>query len=673
LGAALGAALGLLGQAAVMLFGGAPMGGVAPSFVARLCGVLLTAAGYATILLTASLMTAPTVRWAAGRVLAAAVTTVLVTALVAGHVVGVVVRVLSGSFLTRGALEFFWNGQESAVRALKTTYATHLVAIVASGLVVACVGGAYLFKTLGRGGNAGRAVRQLKVAAVILSAFGLSLLALPVRTAMARSLGRTTPEIALLSSLTVAPAWSEEAEPGEAPAVAPRIVPEGPPRVFAAQWKKEVEERRGARPNVLLVVIDSLSTRHLGYFGYERPVTPNLDRIAARSMRLRRTWATATHSNYAQPAIVSSLFPRRVPWLDQYDRLDYPRVLLHDVFHLAGHATATISSQDQNWQGILKFERTSTPTYLWHAPDHDGPTVDIVSEKVVPDEVTAERAIAWMEAHKKEPFSLYVNFQIAHFPYSLPEGQAGAHSPAHMPATANFLGWDEADAPTMVNRYDNAVAYVDAQVGKIEGYLARTGQLDDTLWVITADHGEMLGEHRVFAHGTSLHEGEARVPLLVHFPRKVAAADVLVPVSHLDVLPTMLDLAGLPSHPAFQGHSFADPAAFAAKRTGIFFNTQGFRMTEGVVCFPWKLWIDRTGGALVRLYDLERDPGETKNLALDHPEISRSLSRMLAAQMRAQLDYHDVGSIAMRETRHAPRMLQCPDLPRKFAHEGEAR
>lgn len=655
--------MGLLGQAAIMFFGGAPSGGIAPGLGARLGGVLLTAAGYAALLLMTSIMTAPTMRWAIGRAVSVTLTTLIVTGLVALHVVGVAVRIVSGAFLTRGALEFFLNGQESMFRALRTTYAMHVAVVAAIGLTVAVLYAVYLFQALRRDGNTQRAARLLGISTALVATAGIALLVLPARAAMAMGLSRTTPEMALLSSLQTVPAWSEEVSPDEQGGPPPRRVVEGVPRIVGTEWEDFVANDDSARPNVLLVVIDSLTTRHLGYVGYSRPITPNIDRIAARSMRLLRAWATATHSNYAQPAILSSLFPRRIPWLDQYTRLDYPRVLLHDVFHRAGHTAATISSQDQNWQGIARFEETATPIFLWHAPDYDGPRVDIISEKVVPDHVTAERAIAWMKSHQDKPFSLYVNFQIAHFPYGLPDGVAPRYTPAYYPHTANFVRYGETEKPILTNRYDNAIAYVDAQVGKLEQYLSQSGLLDKTILVITADHGEMMGEHGVVTHGKSLFEGEARVPLLVHYPPKVAPRDVLTPVSHLDVLPTISDLAGIPPHPAFQGHSFANPAAHAAKRVGIFMNTQGYQMTEGVICYPWKLWIDRTEGNIVRLFHLDDDPNENRNLAKAKPAVSRALSRMLGAQMRAQIDYHAPHNQAMRDSRFAPRLLTCPDLP----------
>jgi hypothetical protein len=83
-------------------------------------------------------------------------------------------------------------------------------------------------------------------------------------------------------------------------------------------------------------------------------------------------------------AILSSLFPRRGTMLDQYGRLDYPRFLSHDLFHQLGYRTATISSQDETWQGMRRFEDTGTPTLFVHAPDYTGQHIDTGTERSCP-------------------------------------------------------------------------------------------------------------------------------------------------------------------------------------------------------------------------------------------------------------------------------------------------
>ncbi len=146
----------------------------------------------------------------------------------------------------------------------------------------------------------------------------------------------------------------------------------------------------------------------------------------------------------------------------------------------------------------------------------------------------------------------------------------------------------------------------------------------------------------------------------MHWPAHLKPADVDEPVSQLDILPTVLDLLGMPPHPAFQGRSFADATAHAHETTGIFMNIQGLRSAEAVICWPWKLIVDRTAREVL-LYNLERDPEEKENLVERESLIAETLRVTLAAQINAQLQYHKKGNPELSE-RYAPRLLACPSL-----------
>jgi len=418
------------------------------------------------------------------------------------------------------------------------------------------------------------------------------------------------------------------------------------------------------RPNVLLIMLESVGMNHVGYAGYRRPgsghsVTPNIDRLAAGSLRMNRAWTTATHSNYAQMAILSSLFPRRSAGLDTYKRLDYPRVLLHDFLHALSYRTATISSQDETWQGMLRFESTGTPTLFFHSRDHQGPLVATGTEKIVPDHLTAERVRRLILARQSEPWGVYVNFQMTHFPYKLPPGSKGPYEPATPdPKKFRYLSYPEAELDVVLNRYDNALSYVDEQVGTLVDSLRETDQLDNTIVVLTSDHGELFHQHGMVTHGRSLYDAEARVPLLIHWPDVIEARSSDAPVSHLDILPTLAELLRVAPHPSFQGESFAQPDLIDHKRKAIFMNIQGMRTAEAIVCWPYKL-IKARQQRRPELYDLERDPREEEDLFHDGSTEAQHLLRLVRAQMKAQLDYHHPSNQPLRDERYAPRMLTC--------------
>ncbi len=662
LGVVLGLCLGVLDQVIVPAFGSAPIdGGPAPGFAERVVGLLLTAAGYGLVLLLSSVVLAAPLRWKAGRWGAVVVTSALAAVLFAAHLLAVVVRFLSGSYVTLGAVEFCLNSWHHFVHAALVGYPGYTASWFGVSLAFAALSGVYMFRTFRLDAAGARATRGLYVSGVVLGVVIALGVTAPVPSAFAAATSRTTPELVMMATLdngdsTADRIVASKSEKGSVPRVEP-----GPPLSAGRIWNKAIAAAPHNGPNVIMLTLESISIHHLGYFGYPRAATPNLDKLAQQSLRMRRTWTTATHSNYAQPAIISSLFPRRGYGFDVYKRLDYPRVLLHDMFHRMGYATATITSQDESWQGMQRFETTSTPTFFWDSANYQGYHIDTGSERDVPDDKTVDELEKWISSQHGH-WALYVDLQATHFPYKLPPGAPAPFQPSDpTPGAFTYLGYPRKDRQKAINRYDNALHYVDIQIGRIAHYLEQTGQLDSTLWVITADHGEMFFDHGMVTHGKTLYEGESRVPLLVHWPDRVKPANVDEPVSTLDILPTIADLVGVPPHPAFQGRSFVNPAEHAEEHTAIFMNIQGLRSADGIVCWPWKLIVERTGRE-VHLFNLEKDPGELHDLVGKNLRVATALVNTLETQMRAQVAYHRLRSTT-RKHRYAPRLLTCPLLP----------
>ena len=308
----------------------------------------------------------------------------------------------------------------------------------------------------------------------------------------------------------------------------------------------------------------------------------------------------------------------------------------------------------------MRFETTKTPVYRWHAQSYDGEHLDIGSELAVPDDVTVDHALRWMDDQAK-PWALYMNLQATHFPYRIPAGEPTPFTPTEPDAGSfNYLRYPRSDREVALNRYDNALSYVDRQLGRIEQHLRATGQLDSTIWIITADHGEMFFEHDMVTHGKTLFDSEARVPIMVHWPSHLKPMSVDAPVSNLDVMPTFADLVDLPPHPSFQGKSLLSASSGEEDARAIYMNIQGLRTSEAVVCWPYKLIVEHAGGH-VRLFDLEQDPGELRDLASKKVRVSESLRQTLRGQMRAQVEYHGKDD-SFRTVRYAPRLARCPNV-----------
>lgn len=566
--------------------------------------------------------------------------------------VGEAFRVSSGAALNLGTLEFLFEGLSHLLIPLLIEYSEFALGLTALTLL----SGVGFFLVLAHPSEP--RASSLGLAARGVFSFGLLVFLLHVLTTpgMAASGGlRRTADLALLSSIAARLDESEEIERHENQSP----IHAGAPLASGGLWVQGVTHLDGPRPDVVIIMLESVGLQHLGYEGYSRGVTPHLDRIAESSVRFRVARTTATHSNYAQMAVLSSLFPRRYSGLDTYRRLDYPRVLWHDFLGNAGYTTATHSSQDETWQGMLRFQSTESKTSFHHSRTYEGEHLHMGSERIVPDEVTATRAIQWME-RTSGPLGLYLNFQSTHFPYKIPAGAVRRFQPeTTTPGQVHFLAYPETERKRVINRYDNALEYVDIQVGRIYDYLESNGRLDNTLLIVVADHGELFGQHEMVTHGRSLYDAEARVPLLVHFPARYAARDVMTPVSTLDVLPTIASVLQIPPHPAFQGRSLWHEDVESER--AIFMNIQGMKSQDAVICSEKKLIHDRSDGRFL-LFDLARDPQERTNLFDSRPQLAHELHQLLSNQMRAQMSYYSVRKPEQRRQSFAPRLASCPAM-----------
>lgn len=666
LGAVLGLALGVLGQTAVHAWSAASVEAT-PWPSQRLLGVLTLSAGYALVAIVVSglsLRIFGALLKSVSRATRCAVvaTAVVLSALAFVHVVGLVVRVLSGAHLSLGAITFCIGSWEHFLHAGVSGYVRFTLPAVVGIAVMGCGLGFMLRRMARLPASNIRGEREL----LVQGAAGLTLLLVaffaPVSERYLRGVASTTPELALIESLVDVPLGSARVRTeSERQAL---VALQSPPLAAGSMWQASLAPAGADAPNLLLITLESVTPKHMRAFGYHRTVTPHLDELASRALVAPRAWTTATHSNYAQMAILSSLFPRRMGSLDMYRRIDYPRLLLHDFAFEKGYATATISSQDENWQGMLRFQQTATPTFFYHATDYEGPHLDTGTEKVIPDHVTAERAARWID-EQKGPWQLYVNFQATHFPYAIPKNAPRPFEP-HVPRGAfSYVGYDQEDVGRVVNMYDNALSYVDAQIGRLKSHLEQRGQLHKTIWVITSDHGEMFYEHGLATHGRTLYDAEARVPFIIHYPDVLAPAEIDQPVSHVDILPTILALLSADPYPGYQGRNLLEPPSPADPPRAIYMNIQGWTHVDAIVCEPYKLIVDNSKHR-VELYDLERDPTEKNDLSANEPRIVDELSTVLEAMILAQERYHS-GDTTYRTRSFAPRMLPCPRLPRPGA------
>jgi arylsulfatase A-like enzyme len=397
-----------------------------------------------------------------------------------------------------------------------------------------------------------------------------------------------------------------------------------------------------ARPNVLVVMLESIPWARL--FGpLARPEsTPRLLTFAGESVNFSRAYATATHSDYAQTSILASLHPRKFEQHDYFTDLTYPRTLFWDLFQPLGYRTALFSCQNEGWGNMAAFLRTPALETFRHSPDWpSAPRRGDGSESKVFESTPVSAFLAWVDAAPARPFAAYLNFQATHYPYVVPPGEPEPFAPSAIDFPTTFLSYPLDKIPVMENRFHNALAYVDRQFGRLIDGLATSGVLENTVFVVVSDHGEAFYEHGIPTHGTTLHEEQLRTAMFIRVPG-LAPRTVEAPVSVLDAVPSIVAALGLPEHGNFQGRSDVLSPSYdgqIAAARGLPFTIQGMTREDGILLGDWKLIVNWSRGERA-LFDLARDPDERANLAAANPARVADLDRELARLALEQLAYY---------------------------------
>jgi arylsulfatase A-like enzyme len=428
-------------------------------------------------------------------------------------------------------------------------------------------------------------------------------------------------------------------------------------------------------PNVLLLVLDTVRAESLSLHGYQRDTTPQLARWARRGVKF--DWAIAP-SCWTFPSHCT-FFTGQWPFqLSSHWNhvLDTPNPTLAEFLRARGYLTAGfaanthyISYESGVNRGFVHYEdfvlspRTILDTAAlghWIA-ERTLPSADYYHRKWDMYRSRDARKINgafldWLSQNRgaKRPFFAFLNYLDAHGPYLVPESQAvrfglRPESRREYEMMLDSWGIDKTrlsgrDVGLLHDGYDDCIAFLDHQIGALLDELERRDSLRNTVVIITSDHGEEFGEHKIFGHGFSLYLYESHVPLVIIAPSVPAGRTITDPVSLRDLPVSIVDLLGLADRATFPGRPFADhwrtgsdtvafPATpalseaffpnFAPDNQGAIGPTQrGYTMS--LVTRGWHYLRDGTGAEA--LFDLKDDPGESLNQLRILPDAPARLS-----------------------------------------------
>jgi arylsulfatase A-like enzyme len=324
----------------------------------------------------------------------------------------------------------------------------------------------------------------------------------------------------------------------------------------AVGWAAEKARRQASGPNILLITIDTLRADHLSCYGYSRLTSPHIDRLAQQGVRFRSAYSPIPLTGPAHSSLLTSVYPQQHGATINGMKISAkPRpVTLAQLLHRNGYRTAAFVSAWPLKKGIAGLGRgfdVYNDKFTYH--------YKLVNSARRADEVTAA-ALAWLQKPRKRPFFLWVHFFDPHSPYEVHSGFTDLASNPDAFGEIRMDGQSDPEVAQRVFAYDSEIAFTDHQVGKLVHALEALHLREKTLLVLTADHGENLGENGYVGHGDRIDQPIVHIPLIFSFPGVIPAGKVpKVDASLVDVMPTLLEYAGIPVQIPIEGRSLKSP------------------------------------------------------------------------------------------------------------------
>jgi len=369
--------------------------------------------------------------------------------------------------------------------------------------------------------------------------------------------------------------------------------------------------------NVVEVVLESTGTRYLGLYGAEFPTTPRLEAEARHGLVFDDFYCHVGLTANAMAALTLSIYPY-MTWREYtVEYPDFPGRTLADLLKPRGYRTAFIHSGDVSYTnqraflGHRGFDVLLDMNALGAGRSHTSWGAE--------DRIVVDGLFDWLSQAPDRPFYALIWTIQAHHPYEPSPDQ---------PFVDFFEGRKRPEDDYDLNRYLNTQREVDRQLGRLFDGLRERGLADDTLVIVTGDHGEAFGEpHRTWGHGARVYEENVHVPLLIWNPRLYPQGGRRATIGgQVDLNPTIAQLIGLAPDPDWEGHSLFDPRR---PQRAYFYATNNDYLL-GVRDGRFKYIYNATRGR-DELYDLEADPDEQRNIAPDQAQRCHELRGRLAA------------------------------------------
>jgi arylsulfatase A-like enzyme len=432
-----------------------------------------------------------------------------------------------------------------------------------------------------------------------------------------------------------------------------------------------------ARPNIVLIVMDTVRADHLSVYGYNRDTSPNLAALAQDSVAYNNAIAPSDitltshaslftgmyaswHSAYCQPP--EAWYGRKLT--DKYPTLT--ELLKKSGYETIGVAANLYLRADFGLE--RGFDEFRIPRPVPMLPDESrwllrhpvrkllsyaGDTTQFDRLYTMGDDIDDELfRVVESRRRTNSPFFAFVNYMDAHFPYVPPSPYTQRYPGRHPHTTQDELEAQQyalsAGKPEpayrehCISQYDGGIAYIDAQIGRVIAWLKSHNAYDNTMIVVTSDHGESFGERNRTTHANGPYQNLLHVVLMVKYPKSSLRGPEAALASLIDVAPTILSAANVSVPSTIQGRNLAEPAASPREIYGETFPCPVIQpiqcpngcTTTSVFRWPYKLIQSDERGGKYELFDLSADPDEKRNLLIRNAQQTAALRADLDAWTR---------------------------------------
>jgi len=396
------------------------------------------------------------------------------------------------------------------------------------------------------------------------------------------------------------------------------------------------------KPNVLLISLDSLRADHVSAYGYHRATTPALDKLAAEGIRYDNAISTSSWTLPTHLTMFTSRYQVSHGVVHDTNVLDPGIPVLGEIMKAAGYSTAGFVSAP--YVAAMYGYARGMDEYLDLSAAHEHRS--LARKAIVAPDINTN-ALRWLDDHADEPFFLFLHYFDIHYDYVPPAPYDTMFDPEYegdMDGT-DFIERKDVnrnmparDLEHILALYDGEIRFTDEHVGRVLARIDQLGLRDNTLVIVVSDHGDEFFEHGNKGHHRTLYQEVLRVPLIVRLPDgRWAGESVSQQASLVDILPTIIDVAGLEGPEIMEGLSLLELRAASERSTeravyGEFFDKRGFNLqiarrlpSSKTIQHFNRITHPRKSAA--EYYDLAHDAGEVHDLAAERPE-----------ELRAELD-----------------------------------